>query len=102
MDITQIVVALIGLLGTILTGFVIPWIKGKLDDRQQATLLSLIRIGVYAAEQLISPEEGEKKLQYVFDFLKEKGINIDEPTIRTMIEAAVLELHRKIDPKEAQ
>ena len=95
-DLTQIIIALMGLLSAIITGFVIPWIKGKLDDRQLELLNGFIRIGVYAAEQLISPEKGEEKLKYVFDFLKAKGFQVDEPQVRTMIEAAVLELHRNL------
>ena len=49
-DITQIVVAVIGLLGVILTSVVVPLIKSKLTNSQWETILNYALAGVQAAE----------------------------------------------------
>ena len=103
-DITQIVIALIGLLSTILTGFAVPWLKSKIDinngkvTENQAYMIKLvINTAVKAAEQLYNSDAGKEKKAYVIDLLKEQGIDVDLPEIDAAIEAAVLELHRQIN-----
>ena len=49
-DITQIVVAVIGLLGIILTSVVVPLIKSKITSTQWDTILNYAIAGVQAAE----------------------------------------------------
>lgn len=89
-DLTQIILAIIALLGTVITTFVIPLLRQKLTEKQQETLSALIRIGVYAAEQLLTT--GEEKKKYVEDLLKEKGYDVDLESVNAAIEAAVKEL----------
>ena len=103
-DITQIVIALIGLLSTILTGFAVPWLKSKIDinngkvSENQAYMIKLvINTAVKAAEQLYNSDAGKEKKAYVVDLLKEQGIDVDLPEVDAAIEAAVLELHRQIN-----
>ena len=103
-DITQIVIALIGLLSAVLTGFAIPWLKSKIDinngkvSENQAYMIKLvINTAVKAAEQLYNSDEGKEKKAYVVNLLKEQGLDIDLPEIDAAIEAAVLELHRQIN-----
>ena len=103
-DITQIVIALIGLLSTVLTGFAIPWLKSKIDinngkvSENQAYMIKLvINTAVKAAEQLYNSDAGKEKKAYVVNLLKEQGIDVDLPEIDAAIEAAVLELHRQIN-----
>ena len=55
MDLTKIIVALIGLLGTIVTAFLAPYLKAKLDVEKQQKLGELAKRFVLAAEQLIGP-----------------------------------------------
>lgn len=71
-DLTQIFVALIGLIGLVLTGFVIPLLKkklsvedGKITQVQSDLLWTLIDTGVKAAEMLYNSDEGQKKKAYV-------------------------------------
>jgi len=91
-DLTQIILAIIALAGSILTGFVIPWIKGKLDDRQYELLAVLVRTGVFAAEQIFTTEQWKEKKQYVVDLLAENGYQVDITAVDALIEATVREL----------
>ena len=102
-DLTQIILAIIALISAILTGFVIPWLKKKVDvengkvTETQAALLKLaVSTAVKAAEQLYNSSEGQEKKNYVLNILKEQGYQIDSGAIDAAIEAAVLELHRQI------
>ena len=103
-DITKIVVALIGLLSTVLTGFLSPWLKskininnGKISENQSYMIKLIINTAVKAAEQLYNSDEGKEKKAYVINLLKEQGLDVDLPEIDAAIEAAVLELHRQIN-----
>lgn len=93
MDITPVVQALIGILAVVMTAFVIPFIKSKTTAQQRADILVLIEIAVAAAEQMSKAlDTGEAKKNYVMEFLRGKGVNVDTREIDNMIEAAVWEL----------
>ena len=87
-DLTQIVVALIGLLSAFITYRLIPWIKANTDAKQQALIKAAVQTAVFAAEQIYGAGEGEKKFEYVVNWLKEQGYDVG----KTDIEAAVYEL----------
>ena len=91
-DLTQIILAVITLISAVLTGFVIPWIKSKLDDRQYGILVAFVKTAVYAAEQLFTSEQWKEKKQYVQDLLVENGYKIDIASVDALIEATVREL----------
>jgi len=91
-DLTQIILAIITLIGGIITRYLIPWIKDKLDDRQYAVFCGLVKTGVYAAEQIFSTEQWKEKKQYVVDLLKENGYTVDTTAVDALIEATVREL----------
>ena len=93
MDITKIVVALIGLLSTIITVFLAPYLKAKMDVEKVNKLGALAQRFVYAAEQLIGKGEGEKKKAQVHDWLKEKGYDVSLDEVDSAIEAAVKEMN---------
>lgn len=89
-DITQIAIALIGLIGAAITTFLIPWLRSKTTAAQQDQLMAWVHIAVTAAEMLYTGSgRGEEKLEYVKNWLAERGITYDEQTIRAAIEAAV-------------
>lgn len=93
-DITPIVNAVIALIAAVITVFLIPWIKSKVEAEKLSKIMSWVRIAVDAAEQIYKESGmGEKKKQYVLDFLKDKGFTIDPNSIDAMIEAAVLSLN---------
>ena len=91
-DLTQIILAIITLIGGIITRYLIPWIKGKLSDQQYEALKILVRTGVFAAEQIFSSEEWKEKKDYVVNLLKENGYTVDETSVDALIEATVREL----------
>ena len=91
-DLTQIVVALIGLLSAVITTFLVPYLKSKLTEDQQKKLDAVVKIGVYAAEQIFPPEKWEEKKQYAQQIVQEAGYDISLESINAAIEAAVKEL----------
>lgn len=98
-DITPIMQAVIALVSAVITVFLIPYIKTKLNEAQRKRIKEYIDTAVMAAEKLFPSVNGEKlgeeKLQYVADYLKSKGIEFDVgdvyDDIRIMIESAVKE-----------
>lgn len=91
-DLTQIILAVIALISAVITGFVIPLIKSKLNTQQLDALKAAAKIAVYAAEQIHVPEEWAKKKEDARKYLAELGYDIDSVTVDAAIEAAVKEL----------
>lgn len=91
-DLTQIILAIITLISAVLTGFVIPWLKNKLTDHQYDMLSALVRVGVFAAEQIFTTEQWKEKKQYVVDLLEENGYTVNTTAVDALIEATVREL----------
>lgn len=92
-DITQIVVAVIGLLGIIITSVIVPLIKSKLTNSQWETILNYALTGVQAAEIIFNAQgQGEEKLRWVSEYITKQcaahGIKIDMDTVRVAIENA--------------
>ena len=96
MDYTQIISAVIALISALVSAFLIPWLKTKIDADKLQTLRTYVEIGVKAAEQLYAATDGAAKKAYVVNFLAEKGIQFDVETIDKLIEAAVLQLHHEL------
>lgn len=87
-DLTNIINAMIGLFAALITYRLIPFIKAKTTNEQQAYIRALVKAGVYAAEQIYHNEGmGQEKMAYVKTFLQRHGFDIDV----TEIEAAVSE-----------
>ena len=94
MNITPIFKAVVGLLATIITFVIVPYIKSKTTAEQQKKINEWIKIAVAAAEQIYKGVgRGEEKKAYVLAYLAEHGIELDEATIDAMIEAAVYALN---------
>ena len=93
-DITQIVVAVIGLLSVIVTTVVVPLLKKKLGAEKMSELQKWVEIAVHAAEQIITGTGmGQKKKEYVLEFLKQKGYDVDDEAVENAIEAAVFDMN---------
>ena len=94
-DLTPIFQAIIALLAALVTYKLIPWIKSKTTESQQKNMRALVKVLVYAAEQLYGAGNGAEKLQYVRDELNRRGFEVDFDEI----EAAVGEfLNKGIGP----
>ena len=87
-DLTTIINAIIALFAALVMYRVVPWIKAKTTNEQQAYIRALVKAGVYAAEQIYQTEGmGHQKMEYVKKYLKSHGFDINV----TEIEAAVSE-----------
>lgn len=96
-DLTEIISAVIGLIATALTTFLIPYLKQKLSAEQFSEMQMWVNIGVKAAEMLYTGTgRGEEKKAYVVEFLETKGYTLDAASIENMIEAAVLEMQNSM------
>ena len=96
-DLTQIILAIITLIGGLVARYLIPMIKAKLDERQYDVFNGLVRVGVFAAEQIFNSDQGKEKKQYVINLLKENGYDVDTTAVDALIEATVKELKIQLD-----
>ena len=98
-DVTEIISGVITIITALITVFLIPYLKTKLDEAKRKRIKEYVDVAVMAAEKLFPSIDGEKmgkeKLNYVANLLETKGItfNVDDVTdsIRAMIEASVEE-----------
>ena len=61
---------------------------------QRSELVAWAKIGVAAAEQIyVGQGRGDEKKQYVLEFLKSKGFDLNEESVNNAIEAAVKQLN---------
>lgn len=96
-DVTTIIEAVITIIVVLVSAFLIPLIKSKVDATTLNKILDYVKILVMAAEQIFDRADGAAKKQYVIDNLCAKfGVKVDTPTIDAAIEAAVLELHNQM------
>lgn len=93
MDITQLVIGVIGICVLFVTLVILPLARAKFGNENVDEFLRWVKIGVQAAEQIYSITDGELKKMYVLEFLDSKGYDINEDEVDKAIEAAVLELH---------
>lgn len=92
-NITPIIEAALLLLAAIFTTVVIPYIKSKTTAQQQTEINAWVRIAVSAAEQIFNGSgRGPEKKAYVLEWLRQRGITVDEAKLDAMIESAVYEL----------
>lgn len=107
-DITKIIGLAIMLIGAIITGFLIPYVRAKTkkekEDGEMITFENIkawVMVAVKSAEMIFTtPGAGAEKLQYAMEymnsFLASKGISMDGQQIRMLIESAVLELKQSL------
>ena len=92
-DLTTIFSAVITLIATLITTFLIPFIKSKMSNEKFESIKSWVKVAVQAAEMIYTETGmGAKKKAYVVDYLNKKGYKIDLDAIDVLIEAAVLEI----------
>lgn len=95
-EITELLNAFIALLATVVTTFVIPWIKRKVGSEKMTEFLRWVDIGVMAAEQLYQSFECEEKKNYVVELLKKKGFKFTDAEVSAAIEGAVKRVHTEL------
>ncbi len=91
----QIATLVISLIGVILSGLIVPWLRMKIGKEKISQVQMWVNVAVAAAEQIFSaPQQGPSKKVYVIEFLESKGIKITEQELNVLIEAAVFELNK--------
>lgn len=92
-DLTELILAILTVVFTAISTFLIPYIKRKTTAAQYAEIQQWVKIAVDAAEMIYKGTgRGQEKKEYVLSFLNSKGYTLDTESIENMIEAAVLEL----------
>ena len=90
-NLTQIIVAIITLLFSVITGYLIPLIKSKTSEKMYSILKMGCEAAVFFAQQWYKQEDGEvkkeKAIEYAENWLKERGIKVDMQLISDTIEA---------------
>lgn len=86
-------------IAAIIARFVVPLIKGVLTRQENQYIADMVKTAVWAAEQTIKGSgQGEIKKEQVLTkvraWLYERGINITESQLDTLIEAAVYEVNK--------
>lgn len=95
-DLTQIIVAVLTLIFSLISAFLIPYLKTKVSNEQFSNIQMWVKIAVQAAEMIYNGTgRGEEKKAYVVEFLNSKGVTLNTTEIENLIEAAVLELKQE-------
>lgn len=97
MDLTQILLGIILILGGLVTLIVWPYIKTHVSAEQLSMLAGIAQTVVFAAEKIFGAKMGTDKLAYALNLakklLEKKGLTFDEEVIRAAIEAQVQQLN---------
>lgn len=96
-DYTMLFEGIITVLAALITMFVVPYIKSKIDAEKLAKIIEWVTYAVEAAEQIYKESGmGAIKNKYVKQFLEEHGVDLDIEQIDVLIESAVRKLKREI------
>lgn len=92
-DLTPIIFAALTLIMAVITTFLIPYLKTKIDSNKFEKIQTWVKVAVEAAEMIyVGTGRGEEKKAYVVQYLNSKGYTLDADSINNLIESAVLEL----------
>ena len=98
-DYTFIFELIITLISTVISCFIIPQLKNKLNEEKRQKLLYWTEVAVKAAEQLFGSKTGQQKKEYVVAFLLSKGIVFDVDEVTALIESEVYKLTAETQEK---
>lgn len=94
-DWTQIILAIIGLIGAILTTVIVPYVRAKTTEQQRKNIYTVIQSAVWAADQMFKSSDptGGARNKWVMKQLEDIGIDVREEDVIRMVEEAVQELN---------
>ena len=95
-DYTFIFELIITLVSTIVSCFLIPQLKNRLNEEKREKLCYWTEVAVKAAEQLYGSKTGQQKKEYVVSFLLSKGIVFDVDEVTALIESEVYNLNKSL------
>lgn len=91
-DITSVVVSLIGLIAIFISTVIYPRIKANLPAEQWNMLVNYAIAAVQAAEILFGAGHGKEKLGYAMKYIEKEcvahGIKVDTDSVRVAVENA--------------
>ena len=99
-DLTNVLMASVTLIGAIITTFIIPVLRKNLSAQEIAEMVKWAKIGVAAAQQLYHELDGAARKQYVQEFMKSKGYDVNDKAVDAAIESEVLKLHQQLNPRK--
>ena len=90
-DITPIITGIIALIGTVITVFLVPYLKTRLSSEQFTFLENTVKIAVTAAEVIFKGSgRGAEKYNYVLGcvktFCETNKMTFDEKQVKNLIE----------------
>lgn len=91
---TQLVCGIITIIGALISAYLIPWLKVKVDTTKMADFISFVENVVRWANQTIPAEEWERKkeevTQRVVSYVeRHSGLELTDDDIDAIIEAVV-------------
>lgn len=96
--INLIIKCVVTVLGCVLTTFIIPLIRSKVDADKMAKIKEYTELAVRCAEMIYTHEEWAKKKVYVMDYIVDKcneiGSSLTYTDIDNMIEGIVQEIKK--------
>lgn len=97
---TQVICGIITILGALISAYLIPWLRVKVEATQMADLISFVEKCVKWANQTIPPEEWERKkkevTQKVADYVERHiTIELTDEDLDAIIEAIVYSIKMK-------
>lgn len=96
-DLTQLILAIIGIMAGVVSVYLIPLIKAKLGANKWDQFMKIVSVAVDAAEQLGLTDVAINKLEYAMQQVKlamqKQGLTYDDTTIRAAIESLVLQFN---------
>ena len=96
--IKPLVEAIIGVVAVIITGYLIPWLRGKIGEAKFDKLSAFTALAIRTAEQIYTVEQWQEKKAYVLEYVSNKaqeiGINMSAEDIENLIEGLVNEIKK--------
>ena len=98
MDITFVFDFIITLAVTLVTAFLLPYLKAKYGVENIKSAYEVTKILVNAIEQTTKVTgAGKQKKEWVKERLNDYNLKVDESKVDELIESAVKELNEKVD-----
>ena len=96
----KIVSAIITIITALITAYVIPWLKTRINENQLAQLNRYIELAVRCANQIYTKEQWIEKKEFVLNYITEVvndkfSLSLNELDIDMMIEGFVNEVKSK-------
>ena len=96
-DYTAVLLAVISLIGAILTKVLVPYLQSKISTQKLSEIKFWVDIAVVATEKAFEndPGRGELKKYQVMEFIKTLNLPVTDEQLEILIDAVVEELINK-------